>query len=147
MVKSGIRTVEILLVERNRGDLELFIKLFEESSIPNTFRFAGSGDQAIKMMLQMDAYSNMTPPDVVIFDIHTFDKKEWVGLQAIAKEAGAKCIPVVMLTKDKKIKEDAGKSLSCPIVSLDKPDALDQYKKIVEEVEEFWLSKHSFKYF
>ncbi len=142
MVMKTIKPVEILLVENNPGDLREFSLLFKESSIPNNFRFVGNGDEALEMMFQMNVFSDMPRPDVVIFDIHSFKKEEWDLLQEIAKEAGIKCIPVVILTKDLSIKEEAEKHLSCPIHSLDEPNGINEYKSIVKSVEDFWLSKH-----
>jgi two-component system response regulator len=141
MVMKTIKPVEILLVENNPGDLQEFSLLFKESSIPNNFRFVGNGDEALEMLFQMNVFSDIPRPDVVIFDIHSFRKEDWNLLQEIAKEAGIKCIPVLFLTKDLGIKEEAEKHFSCPIHSLDKPNGINEYKNIVKSVEDFWLSK------
>ncbi len=132
-------------MENGPRALRKFFEAFKESTFPNNIRFTGNGTEALNMIFQIDYYSNKPRPDIIIFDLHTLRRKNGLKvLKEISKEKSIKCIPVVILT-DLESEEKLEVYQNCPHLFITKPYNLDEYKKVVKLIEEFWLNYTSNK--
>ena len=91
-----MKSIHILLVEDNDGDILLTTDTLEESNIINTLTVIKDGRAA------MDYFSNLVnkneAPDLVLLDINLPKENGHKVLQYIKKDEFLRHIPVIMLT-------------------------------------------------
>ena len=134
------KSIEILLVEDNPGDVRLTIEALRESKVENTVHLAKDGVEAIAFLRQEEDYEDAPRPGLILLDLNLprMDGRE--VLAAIKQDPDLRRIPVVVLTTSK-ADEDIIRSYdlnaNCYIT---KPVDLDQFVRVVQSIEEFWFS-------
>ena len=134
------RPVEILLVEDNPGDARLAEEALKESKVYNTLYTVGDGEEAMKFLHKEGKYAHASRPDVILLDLNLPRKDGREVLAEIKADEDLKRIPVVILTASQS-EEDIIKTYdlhaNCYIT---KPIDLSQFIKVVESIEDFWLT-------
>jgi len=132
--------VEILLVEDNAGDIELTQEALHDARIINRTHVARDGDEALDFLYQRGLFADAVRPDVILLDLNLPKKDGQEVLAVIKQDKTLKDIPVVILTSSAS-ELDIVKSykLHCNAYIV-KPVDLKQFLKVVETVEDFWLS-------
>jgi two-component system, chemotaxis family, response regulator Rcp1 len=134
------RTVEILLVEDNPGDARLTLEAFKEAKVINHLSVVSDGVEALAYLRRQDRYASAATPDLILLDLNLprMDGRE--VLAAIKEDAALRTIPVVVLTTSSSQDDVArayGHHANCYIT---KPVDLDQFLKVIQSIESFWLS-------
>jgi CheY-like chemotaxis protein len=132
------KSVEVLLVEDNPGDVRLIQEVFKEAKIKNVLHVARDGEEAMKM-LHLEGENPSRLPDLILLDLNLPKKDGRDVLKEIKKDDKLKCIPVVVLTssiRDEDLIETYKNNANCYIA---KPVDLDQLIKVVQNIGEFWL--------
>lgn len=132
------KSVEVLLVEDNPGDVRLIQEVFKEAKIKNVLHVARDGEEAMKM-LHLEGENPNRLPDLILLDLNLPKKDGRDVLKEIKKDDKLKCIPVVVLTssiRDEDLIETYKNNANCYIA---KPVDLDQLIKVVQNIGEFWL--------
>jgi two-component system response regulator len=134
------RPIDILLVEDNPGDADLAREALEQSKISNNLYVVEDGIDAMAFLGQSGKYADMPQPDLIILDLNLprMDGRE--VLSEIKKDDNLKRIPVVILTTskaDEDVIESYNLYANCYVT---KPIAFDQFMKVVQSIQEFWLS-------
>lgn len=132
------KSVEVLLVEDNPGDVRLIQEVFKEAKIKNVLHVARDGEEAMKM-LRLEGENPTRIPDLILLDLNLPKKDGRSVLKEIKKDDKLKCIPVVVLTssiRDEDLIETYKNNANCYIA---KPVDLDQLIKVVQNIGEFWL--------
>ncbi|EKQ54147.1 MAG: response regulator (CheY-like receiver and winged-helix DNA-binding domain containing protein) [Methanobacterium sp. Maddingley MBC34] len=132
------KSVEVLLVEDNPGDVRLIQEVFKEAKIKNVLHVARDGEEAMKM-LHLEGNPPSRLPDLILLDLNLPKKDGRDVLKEIKKDEKLKCIPVVVLTssiRDEDLIETYKNNANCYIA---KPVDLDQLIKVVQNIGEFWL--------
>lgn len=132
------KSVEVLLVEDNPGDVRLIQEVFKEAKIKNVLHVARDGEEAMKM-LHLEGENPSRLPDLILLDLNLPKKDGRDVLKEIKKDEKLKCIPVVVLTssiRDEDLIETYKNNANCYIA---KPVDLDQLIKVVQNIGEFWL--------
>ncbi len=132
------KSVEVLLVEDNPGDVRLIQEVFKEAKIKNVLHVARDGEEAMKM-LRLEGENPTRIPDLILLDLNLPKKDGRAVLKEIKKDDKLKCIPVVVLTssiRDEDLIETYKNNANCYIA---KPVDLDQLIKVVQNIGEFWL--------
>ena len=132
------KSVEVLLVEDNPGDVRLIQEVFKEAKIKNVLHVARDGEEAMKM-LRLEGENPTRIPDLILLDLNLPKKDGRAVLKEIKKDEKLKCIPVVVLTssiRDEDLIETYKNNANCYIA---KPVDLDQLIKVVQNIGEFWL--------
>lgn len=132
------KSVEVLLVEDNPGDVRLIQEVFKEAKIKNVLHVARDGEEAMKM-LHLEGENPTRLPDLILLDLNLPKKDGRDVLKEIKKDEKLKCIPVVVLTssiRDEDLIETYKNNANCYIA---KPVDLDQLIKVVQNIGEFWL--------
>jgi len=132
------KSVEVLLVEDNPGDVRLIQEVFKEAKIKNVLHVARDGEEAMKM-LRLEGENPTRIPDLILLDLNLPKKDGRTVLKEIKKDEKLKCIPVVVLTssiRDEDLIETYKNNANCYIA---KPVDLDQLIKVVQNIGEFWL--------
>jgi CheY-like chemotaxis protein len=137
--ESG-HAIEIMLVEDNPGDVRLTREALKEAKIRNNLSVAGDGVEAMAFLRREGTYSNAPRPDIVLLDLN-LPKKDGRQVLAEAKaDPELRRIPVVILTTSK-AEEDILKTYDLHAnCFVTKPVDFDQFVKVVQSIEHFWLS-------
>lgn len=65
-----MKSVHILLVEDNQGDILLTTEALEESKIINTLSVVQNGKEALDYLFKKGAYQQAKTPDLILLDIN-----------------------------------------------------------------------------
>ncbi|MEO7048604.1 MAG: response regulator [Ferruginibacter sp.] len=93
-----MKSIHILLVEDNEGDIMLTTEALEESDISHKISIAKDGKIAIDFLNKKEQYQNAESPDLILLDINLPKKNGLEVLQYIKSSEQLKQIPVIMLT-------------------------------------------------
>lgn len=134
------RPIEILLVEDNPGDARLTLEVFKEAKVINNITVASDGVEALAYLRREGRYANSVRPDLILLDLNLPKKDGRELLSDIKADERLMKIPVVVLTTSA-AEEDIARAYSrhanCYIT---KPVDLDQFLRVVQSIESFWLS-------
>jgi len=132
--------IEILLVEDNPGDVRLTQEVLKEGRIHNTLNVVSDGAEALDFLHRRGPYSQAKPQDLILLDLNLPKMNGREVLAAIKQDPDLKHVPVVVLTTSS-AEEDVLSAYdlhaNCYIT---KPVDLNQFVKVVQSIEDFWLS-------
>ncbi len=134
------RTIEILLVEDNPGDARLTLEAFKEGRVLNNLTVMKDGVEALAYLRRQGPYANAKQPDLILLDLNLPRKDGREVLSEIKADEHLMKIPVIVLTTSA-AEEDIARAYSqhanCYIT---KPVDLDQFLRVAQSIETFWLS-------
>ena len=138
--RPGSRTIEILLVEDNPGDVRLTQEAFKEGKLTNRLHVVTDGADALAFLHREGGYAQAVRPDLILLDLNLPKKDGRQVLAELKADAHLKRIPVVVLTTSQ-AEADILKAYdlhaNCYIT---KPVDLDQFLVVINSIEEFWLA-------
>jgi two-component system, chemotaxis family, response regulator Rcp1 len=139
MTRDWAKTIDILLVEDNPGDVRLMLEALKESKIRNNIFVVEDGVEAMDFLLRKGKHVNSPRPDLILLDLNLPRKSGREVLAEIKSDASLKRIPVVVVTVSRH-EEDILKAYdlhaNCYVT---KPIDFNQFVKITKSIEEFWL--------
>lgn len=134
------RSVRILLVEDNPGDVRLTREALKEAKVRNEIIVAVDGEEAMRVLRREGNHASAKRPDVILLDLNLPRKSGLEVLKEVKSDASLKRIPVVVITSSK-AEQDIVRSYdlhaNCYVT---KPVDLLQFLEVVKVVDEFWLS-------
>jgi len=134
------KPIEILLVEDNAADVRLTREAFDDAKVLNNLNVVGDGVEAMAYMRREGKYGDATRPDLVLLDLNMPRKDGREVLAEVKADPDLMRIPVVILTVSK-AEEDILKSYNLHAnCYISKPVNLAQFLKVVESIENFWLT-------
>jgi CheY-like chemotaxis protein len=139
-VSQEWRSIEILLVEDNPGDVDLTKEALLDAKVRNRLHVVDDGAKALDFLFQKGIYSEVPRPDIILLDLNLPKKDGRQVLSEIKAEPLLKDIPVVILTTsqaDEDILRSYQLHANCYIT---KPVDFKQFLKVVKSIEEFWLT-------
>lgn len=137
---ASARPVIILLVEDNPGDVDLAREALEMGKLHNTLHVARDGVEAMDFLHQEGKFNDSPRPDLIILDLNLPKKDGRQVLAEIKADEKLKRIPVVILTTSS-AEEDILKTYNLHAnCYITKPIDMKQFLKVVQAIEEFWLS-------
>lgn len=132
--------VEILLVEDNPGDVRLTREALKDAKVANNLNVVSDGEQALDYLNRRGRFADATRPDLVLLDLNLPKVDGREVLASIKADSDLRRIPVVVLTTSS-AEEDILRSYdlhaNCYVT---KPVEFDSFLKIVESIDDFWLS-------
>lgn len=132
--------VEILLVGNDPKFMKELISTFKRSNLITSIRFTGSVQEAHNMIFQQGVYADFPIANIVIFDFPTLTGDSGMKIleEIMMKDSIIKDVPVFILHDDfEKVKHLAKYH---PDLFLTKPSNFEEYKNVIEEIKEFWLT-------
>lgn len=134
------RPIEILMVEDNPGDVRLTQEALKGGKIWNEINVVCDGVAALDYLLRVPPYENAVRPDLVLLDLNLPRKDGREVLAAIKANPSLMTIPVVILTTSQ-AEEDVVRAYNLHAnCYVTKPVDFEQFTRIVQAIEQFWLS-------
>jgi two-component system, chemotaxis family, response regulator Rcp1 len=132
-------TIEILLVEDNIGDVRLTTEALRDAKVRNHLSVARDGVEALAMLRQQGPHAAAPRPDLILLDLNLPKKSGREVLAEIKQDDGLKDIPVVVLTTSQAERDIVESYRLHANAYVTKPVDLDQFLKVVQTIEQFWL--------
>jgi two-component system response regulator len=134
------KPIEILLVEDNPGDVRLTTEAFKDGKVHNNLNVVGDGVEALAFLRKEGKYANAVRPDLVLLDLNLPRKDGRQVLEEIKADPKLRRIPVVILTTSQ-AEEDILKAYNYNAnCYINKPIGFDEFIKVVQSIENFWLT-------
>jgi CheY-like chemotaxis protein len=134
------RPIEILLVEDNPGDVRLTREALRDGKVQNHLSVVGDGVEALAFLRREGAHAQAPRPGLILLDLNLPRKDGRQVLAEIKTDQSLQTIPVVILTTST-AEEDVLKAYGLHANAyIKKPVDLDQFLRVVQAVEEFWLT-------
>jgi len=140
MNNSEVNTIDILIVEDNKGDARLIREVFYENKIFNSLHFVNDGIEAMNFLFARGEYKGFALPDLIILDLNLPRKDGREVLAEIKGDDKLKHIPVVVMTISQ-AEEDVLRSYNLHAnCFVTKPIDLSQFTKVIRSIEDFWFT-------
>lgn len=139
-VNSTKKTIDILLVEDNSGDVRLTQEALKEGKVANQLFVVNDGVEALDFLYHRNQYVDSVTPGLILLDLNLPRKDGREVLAEIKNDPILKLIPVVILTtsdKDTDILRSYNLHANCYIT---KPINFDQFLNVVRLISDFWLT-------
>lgn len=134
------KTIEILLVEDNPGDIRLTQEALKEGNIKNNLHTITDGAEAIKFLFKESPYINAKKPDLILLDLNLPKKDGREVLAKIKADQELKRIPIVVLTTsnaETDVRKAYDLHANCYIT---KPVDFNRFIEVIQAIEKFWLT-------
>jgi two-component system, chemotaxis family, response regulator Rcp1 len=130
-----LQSIEILHVDDNPGDIELFRVQFG-----GVVHAVVDGVQAMQFLQKKGEYAGVRTPDLVILDINVPKKNGHEVLEEIRADDELRYIPVIIFTtsdRDKDIERAYAGNVNAYVT---KPERVTDFMTTVGRLANFWLS-------
>jgi CheY-like chemotaxis protein len=135
-------TVEILLVEDSKDDLDMTLRALRKANLTNHIHVARDGEEAVEFIFCQGAHAGRTfenPPKVILLDLKLPKIDGMEVLKRIKSDERTKMIPVVILTSSKE-QRDVVESYNLGVNSyIVKPVNFGGFATAIQEVGMYWL--------
>ena len=135
-----MKTIHILLIEDNEGDILLTKEAFEDAKILNTLSIARDGQEAIFFLDKKGSFSDVASPDLILLDVNLPKKNGHEVLQYIKSNEKIRHIPVIMLTTSSSERDITLSYKNHANCFITKPVEVDDFMAAISKIEDFWLS-------
>lgn len=134
-------SIEILLVEDNEADILLVREALKDAKVSNTLHVAKDGQEALDFLRSKDGLNpDKIRPGLILLDLYMPKLNGQEVLENIKNDDDLKAIPVVVMTSSQE-EQDITRAYAMQANSyVIKPVDFEQLTKVVESIEEFWLS-------
>lgn len=134
-----IALTQILLVEDNAADIRLTREALRDAKVLNELHVVRDGVEALDFLHARGDHESAPRPDLVILDLNLPKKDGKEVLADIKADPSLRSIPVAVLTtsaQERDILQSYDLGANC---YLTKPVDLDQFLRLVQSIEDFWL--------
>lgn len=134
------RTIEILLVDDNIGDVVLTKEALSGAGFQNRVSIARDGCEALDFLRRDGKFSAAPRPDLVLLDINMPRKNGCEVLEEIRCDEALRLIPVVIFTSSESeddIRRAYELGANCYVT---KPVDLDEMDQVVKAINHFWIT-------
>jgi len=135
-----LEPITILLVEDDLADQKLIKASLRNQKIANDLRIVNSGEEALDFLYHRGNYAKDTSrPELILLDLNMPGMGGKEFLKRIKDDENLKQLPVVILTTSDSEMDilDSYKLQASGYVY--KPVTLDEFKKVMERIEEYWF--------
>ena len=140
MGQRTVRTIDILMVEDDPGDVRLTREALKDSKVLHSLNVVEDGVAALDYLRKAPPWQDAVRPDIVLLDLNLPRKDGREVLAAMKEDAALRTIPVVILTTSQ-AEEDVLRAYNLNAnCYVTKPVDFDQFMRIVRTIEDFWLN-------
>lgn len=134
------KSVKILLVEDNPGDVRLTMEVLKEGKMLTHVSVVGDGVEALAYLRRQGKHADAARPDLVLLDLNLPKKDGREVLAEIKRDADLRRIPVVVLTTSS-AEQDIVRAYDLHAnCYINKPVDLEEFVKVVKLIEAFWFT-------
>jgi len=133
-----MKSIHILLVEDNEGDIIMTIEALEDSKIINKVTVLKDGKAAIDFFENADRSTEL--PDLVLLDINLPKKSGHEVLRYIKKSENYNQVPVIMLTTSSAEKDILSAYKHYANCYITKPIEVTEFMDAISKIEDFWIN-------
>lgn len=133
------RSVELLIIEDNAGDVRLLEEAFQELHANVNIRVAKDGAEGIDMVLNQQQTRNSWRPDLILLDLNLPKINGHDVLSRIKTNPQTRLIPVIVLTSSRAESDVRRAYESHANAYLRKPSTLDGLMEAARDVKNFWM--------
>lgn len=127
------------MVEDNPADARLAFEALREARVENKLTWVPNGVEAMAFLRREGKYSNVSRPDLVLLDLNLPRKDGREVLAEVKADARLRRIPVVILTTSQ-AEDDILRAYHLNANSyITKPVDLEQFIRVLQSIENFWL--------
>lgn len=134
-----MKTIHILLVEDNEGDIMLTTEALQEGRVFNKISVVRDGKQAIDFVNQTNEYADVDAPNLILLDINLPKKNGHEVLEYLKTSAKFKHIPIIMLTTSSSEKDIMSAYQHYANCYITKPVEVNDFIDAVRQIENFWI--------
>jgi CheY-like chemotaxis protein len=131
----------VLLVEDSPGDVRLTQEAFRNAGRSIDLRVAADGVEAMSFLRRQGIHAEVPRPDFILLDLNLPKMDGREVLAHIKEDDDLKAIPTVILTTsdaEADILTSYQLQANC---YLSKPVQLEEFERLIESINDFWLSK------
>lgn len=135
-----MKSMHLLLVEDNEGDILLTTEALEASKVLNEVSIVRNGKLALDFVFKKNGYEDVKSPDVILMDINLPLKSGIEVLEILKSDESTKHIPIIILTtssSESDIMKSYNNHANAYIV---KPVDVSEFLEAVLSLEDFWLN-------
>jgi CheY-like chemotaxis protein len=140
-IRDEERSIEVLLVEDNPGDVRLAREAFRDVNRSIRLHLASDGMEALAFLRQQGGHLHAPRPDLILLDLNLPKMNGREVLAKIKADNSLKMIPTIVLSSSE---TDADVLISYQLQAncyLRKPAQWDAFDSIVRSINTFWLTK------
>lgn len=134
-----MRSIDILLIEDNPGDVELTRESLKSSKIRNTLQVITDGEAALNYLFQRGEHTGSRLPDMILLDLNLPKVSGREILRELKQDEERKTIPVIILSSSEAaydVQESYRLHANC---FVSKPVQLNDFMRVVQTVSSFWI--------
>ena len=135
-----IKTINILLVEDNPGDIRLTKEVLKEGKIRNKLSVVMDGEEALNFLKKTGKYNDAITPDIILLDLNLPKKDGREVLADIKADPELMLIPVIVLTTSQAEQDILYMYSNHANCYITKPVDFNQFINVVRSIEDFWLT-------
>lgn len=139
MAARNTKSIEILLVEDNPGDVRLTREAFSDAEIRNSMVVVSDGLEALAYLKQEKEHARAIRPNLILLDLNLPRMNGFEVLNAIKVDESLKRIPVVILTTSQAEQDILHSYDLSANAYVTKPVDLEQFIAVIRAIEGFWL--------
>ena len=134
------KSIEVLLVEDNPGDVRLTLEAFKEGKVKTHLSVVGDGVEAMAFLRREGEYVNAPRPDLILLDLNVPRKDGHAVLAEMKGEENLRSIPVVILTTSQAENDILTTYRYHANCYITKPVDFEMFVKVVKSIENFWFT-------
>jgi len=131
--------IEILLVEDNPGDARLTQEALRDAKVRNNLHVVLDGVEALAFLRRQGKHAAVPRPGLILLDLNLPKKDGREVLEEIKQDDQLRHIPIVILTTSQAEKDIIESYRLRANAFVTKPVDLEQFLKVVQSIEHFWL--------
>lgn len=136
---SSPALVQILLIEDSLADVELTLEALADAKLANEVQVVRDGAEAISYLHRRGNYEAVVRPDLIILDLNLPRRSGQEVLADLKQDPDLRRIPVAILTTstaEADVLRSYDLGANC---YLTKPVDVEQFIRVVQSIEDFWL--------
>ena len=133
-----LRTIELLLVEDNPGDVKLTREALREAGVANNLTVARDGQEALQVLTAGPGFENRVLPDLVLLDLNLPKLSGHEVLKRVKSDERLKSIPVVVLSTSNAARDISTSYQSHANCYITKPVDYDRFIELIQGLLQFW---------
>lgn len=136
---SHKRTVQLLIIEDNPGDVRLLEEAFRELRADVNIQVAKDGAEGLDMVMHPSAPKGHLHPDLILLDLNLPKVSGHDVLVRIKSNPKTCRIPIIILTSSRAESDVRRAYESHANAYLKKPSTLDGLMSTAQDIKSFWM--------